>query len=158
MYELTEIKKEQTTNISCKYFTPKEKLEENIIVLVVSFFGEYPNGSQGKKTGTYISDKVISGLINFDPEAIVLDFRELHYSWGNSILGAFQDIQQFKDAGNEEDEPEFPIIILTSEKSRNGLLSLLTPATSTETPDYIFEDKNEALKKAEESGRYWLNN
>jgi hypothetical protein len=155
MYELTEIKKEQPTNINCKYFTTKEKLEENIIVLVVSFYGEYPNGSQGKKHATYISDKVISGLINFDPEAIILDFRELDYSWGNSLLGAFQDIQQFKDAGNEEEDPEFPIIMLTS---KNGLLSLLTPATSNETPEYIFEDENEALKKAEESGRYWLNN
>jgi hypothetical protein len=158
MYQLSEIQKEKPTNIDCKYFSPKEKLKDNIDVLVVSFYGEYPNGSKGKKHATFISDKVISGLINFDPDAIILDFRELHYSWGNSLLGVFQNISQFKDAGNEEGEPEFPAIILTSEKSKNGLLSLLTPATSKEIPDFIFEDEKDALKSAEERGYYWLNN
>ncbi len=158
MYQLKEIKKEQPSNIKCKYFSSKEKLKDNIDVLMVSFYGEYPDGSLGKKHATYISDKVFSGFINFDPEAIILDFRELKYSWGNSLLAVFQNIAQFKDAENEEGEPNFPVIILTSEKSKNGLLSLLTPATSNEIPDYFFEDEQKAIKSAEERGVYWLNN
>ncbi|SDR67887.1 hypothetical protein SAMN05216503_0336 [Polaribacter sp. KT25b] len=157
-YTLLENKEIKPDAINCKYFTIKEELIDKVDVLIVSFFGEYPDGSLGKKHGTYISKKAISGIIDFNPEAIILDFRELMYNWGNSILSVFQDIEQFKNAGNEENEPNFPILIVTSEKSKKGLLSLLTPATSNSVPDFIFEDINLAIKEAEKRGSYWLNN
>jgi hypothetical protein len=157
-YTLLENKEIKPDAINCKYFTPKEELIDKIDVLIVSFFGEYPYGSLGKKHGTYISKKTISGIIDFNPEAIILDFRELTYNWGNSLLAVFQDIEQIKNAGNDEGEPNFPILIVTSNKSKKGVLSLLTPATSNSVPDFIFEDLNAAIKEAEKRGKYWLDN
>ncbi|MEO9572206.1 MAG: hypothetical protein ABJH82_00445 [Polaribacter sp.] len=145
-------------NISCTYFSPKEKLLDNIDVLIASFKGIYPEGSLGKNHATYISKKVISGLIDFDPEVIILDFRELTYNWGNSILSVFQEIKAFKDGENLPEEPAFPILVLVSERSKNGIISLLTPATSNTIPNYIFEDINKVIKEAEKRGKYWLDN
>lgn len=157
-YTLLENNEIKPGAINCKYFVPKEELMDKIKVLIVSFFGEYPDGSLGKKHGTYISKKAISGIIDFNPEAIILDFRELAYNWGNSLLTVFQDIEQFKNAGNEESEPNFPILIVVSNKSKKGVVSLLTPATSNSIHDFIFEDINLAIKQAEKRGKYWLDN
>jgi hypothetical protein len=145
-YTLLQNKETKPISIGCKYFTPKEELIDKIEVLIVSFFGEYPNGSQGKNHGT------------FNPDALILDFRELEYNWGNSLLAVFQDLEQLKNAGNTANEPNFPILILTSEKSKTGILSLLKPAESNSVPDFIFEDINLAIKEAAKRGKYWLDN
>lgn len=157
-YTLLEYTEVHPATIDCKYLMPKEALIDSISVLIVSFFGEYPDGSLGRDHATYISKKTISGIIDFNPEAIILDFRELTYNWGNSLISVFQDIALFKDGENTVDEPSFPIIIATSAKSKNGLLSLLTPSTSTENPDFIFEDINLAIKEAAKRGKFWLDN
>jgi len=157
-YTLLQNKETKPVSIGCKYFTPKEELIDKIEVLIVSFFGEYPNGSKGKNHGTYISKKTVSGIIDFNPDALILDFRELEYNWGNSLLAVFQDLEQLKNAGNTSNEPNFPILILTSEKSKTGILSLLTPAESNSVPDFIFEDINLAIKEAAKRGKYWLDN
>lgn len=157
-YTLIENISVKPENINCNYFSPKEKLAENIDVLITSFKGIYPDGSLGKNHATYISKKVIAGLIEFDPEVIILDFRELTYKWGNSILSVFQEVKAFKDGENLPEEPAFPILVLVSEKSKNGMLSLLTPVTSNSIPDFIFEDINLAIEEAEKRGKYWLDN
>ena len=152
-YTLLEHKESNPNTIECKYFMPKEVLIDKIDVLVVSFFGIYPEGTLGRKHAMYISKKTISGIIEFNPEAIILDFRELTYNWGNSLLSVFQDIVLFKDGENTDDEPSFPIIIAASSKSSDGLVSLLTPSTSKESPDFIFKDINFVLDQRSSSKR-----
>lgn len=157
-YTLIENKSVNPGNISCNYFSPQEKLLDNIEVLIVSFKGTYPDGSLGRDYATFISKKVITGLIDFDPDCVILDFRELTYNWGNSILRVFQEIEALKDADKTPEEPAFPILVLVSEKSKNGIVSLLTPATSNTIPNFIFEDINLAIKEAEKRGKFWLDN
>jgi hypothetical protein len=157
-YTLLKQTETKPSSITCSYFMPKEELADKIDVLIISFFGEYPPGSLGKKQATYISKKTISGIIDFNPDAVILDFRELTYQWGNTMLNVFQDIALFKDGENTENDPSFPVLIATSIKSKNGLWSLLTPSTSNSVPDFIFEDIHLAITEAAKRGAYWLNN
>ncbi|TMM29550.1 hypothetical protein FDT66_10550 [Polaribacter aestuariivivens] len=157
-YKSTEKNLNRPNNISSKFFLSETKIPEEVDVLTVSFFGNYPQGSSGSDTAKYISKQIISGFINFDPDAIILDFRALTYNWGNSLLRIFQDISQFKDCGNTEEEPNFPVLILVSEKSKAGITSLLTPSNSEKPLEFIFEDENLALKEAFKKGKYWLDN
>ncbi|MCI2229130.1 hypothetical protein MC378_08125 [Polaribacter sp. MSW13] len=155
-YTLIEHSAHKPTSLDCKYFLPKEAFADKIDVLVISFFGVYPDGSLGKDHAKYISKKAICGIIDFNPDVIVLDFRGLTYRWGNSLLRVFDDISMFKDGGNDEGEANFPILVVSSSTCKDGLQSLLTPASSTSVPDYLFEDIDIAIKTAAERGKYWL--
>ena len=158
MHQLNEIVVKNPVDLSCSFFSKEQKENDKIDVLIVSFFGKCLEGSAGRNHGNFIARKTIEGLMVFDADVIVLDFREMNYTYGNSLLKVFQDISQFKDAGNNEDEPEFPIIVVTSSKSKSGVLSLLMPANSNEIPDWHFEDIDKAIDVATEKGEYWLNN
>ena len=144
-------------SIECKY-SIVERTDDKIDVLIISFHGKYPDGSLGKNHAKYISRKTISGVIEFDPDAIILDFRELEYHWGNNILDVFEYISFLKDSENTDKDPNFPVSILVSEKSKNGFMSLLIPTSSTTPPNWIFEDINKAIETAIEKGKYWLDN
>ena len=157
-YNLKEVQPKKPDNISCNYYLPNEELEDKIDVLIVSFYGDYPNGSEGNNYATFITRNVISGIIEFNPDAIILDFRELSYSWGNSILDVFEQISFLKDSENTKEDPNFPVSIVVSEKSKNGFLSLLIPNNSNELPSWIFENIDKAIQNAAIKGKYWLDN
>ncbi|QNM84788.1 hypothetical protein H9W90_11345 [Polaribacter pectinis] len=156
MHQLISQNIKNPSDLSCKFFSKEKNTEDNTDVLIVSFSGEYPNGSSGKEHGEFIARKAIEGLMSFEAEAIVLDFRKMKYSYGNTLLKVFQDISQFKDAGNNIDEPEFPIIVVTSEKCVKGILTLLTPTNSEENPNWQFNDIHKAINFATKKGKYWL--
>lgn len=158
MYQLIEQNLQLPSDLTCKFFIKEKIKPDTTDVLVVSFYGEYANGSDGKIHGRFIAQKTIEGLMTFDADAIVLDFREMTYNYGNTLLKVFEDISQFMDAGNEENEPSFPVLVICSEKSKNGVLSLLRLANSNEIPDWYFEDLEKALKSATEKGKFWLDN
>lgn len=142
-------------SINCNYFIV-DKNENRIDVLIVSFSGNYPNGSLGKNHAKFITTNTITGLINFDPDAVILDFRELEYNWGNNILDVFECISFLKDSENSENEPNFPVLLLVSEKSKNGILSLLNLTDARELPNWISEDLNIVIENAIKKGKYWL--
>lgn len=59
---------------------------ENPQVLIISFSGYYPSGSLGDAHG-----KVIYRLIGYlveksNPDALVIDLRDLEYNWGDSLM------------------------------------------------------------------------
>ncbi|WP_439129139.1 hypothetical protein, partial [Polaribacter sp.] len=138
-------------SINCKYYLV-DRDANKIDVLMVSFTGNYPDGSLGKNHAKFISRKTISGLIEFDPDAVILDFRALEYNWGNNILEVFEYIYLLKDAENSAEEPSFPIIILVSDLSKNGMVSVLNPIGTQETSNLIFDDEEKAIKKAIKKG------
>lgn len=69
----------------------------------------------------------------------------------------FQQTAAFMDAEKEPDEAPFPIISLTSEKCRDGVLSLMTPR-GAEKPKWHFENLDEAVKAAIVAANYWIDN
>jgi len=144
--------------LSCKFYLRERSGDDKIDVLIVSFFGDYPKGSLGNEHGSFIARKAIEGLMSFSVEAIILDFREMNYTYGNTLLKVFEDIYQYMDAGNDDDDPIFPILVVLSDKNRTGILSLLTPVGSESMPDFCFDDMDEAIAEATEKGAYWLDN
>lgn len=153
---LTELTIPCPENISCKYYIPHGIDTQRMDILIVSFFGNYPDGSMGNEHGAYIAHMTVHGLLAFAPDCIILDLRELEYRWGNTLLRVFQDISGFKDQDKEQDEPYFPVLVVTSQKSRGGFLSLVTPSGAKE-PDWHFAKMDDAIKRGITLAQQWLN-
>ena len=158
LYQFIEKIPSSPEDLTCKFHLKERSGEDKIDVLIVSFFGDYPKGSLGNEHGSFIARKAIEGLMSFSVEAIILDFSEMYYTYGNRLLKVFQDIYQYMDAGNDDDDPIFPILVVMSQKNRAGILSLLTPVGSESMPDFCFDDMGEAIVIATEKGAYWLDN
>ena len=153
-YFLHEVHVRPPDGLTCK-FSMLDKQDDRPPILIVSFGGEYPDGSSGSAHGHYIATMSLQGLSAFDPWCIILDFREMTYHWGNTLLKVFQDISTFMNAENKPDEPAFPILAVTSERSRSGFLSLVTPAGSAE-PDWHFNKIHEAIKAGVVAANAWV--
>jgi hypothetical protein len=121
----------------------------DVKILVLSIRGSYPPGSEGSRHGRYIAQEAIAAVHATSPHCLVLDLRELDYSWGDTLFGVFQDVSQFMDADVPKGAPPFPILIVISERS-NGLLSLVGGATSA-----VFYDVQDAIRRAIELGSQW---
>lgn len=154
-YNLTEVAPPQPAGIACRYFLPSLDQTDRHRILVVSFTGEYPPGSLGNAHGAYIATCTLHGLHAFDAYAVILDFRELTYSWGNTLLQVFQDVGQFKDCGNDPGSPPFPVAVVTSEKCRDAFLTLVTPS-GRKTPKWHFEKLDLAISYSIQAAREWL--
>lgn len=122
--------------------------EKNIPVLVASFAGDYGVGSKGNGDGVFIAAETLRGLVAFDPCAVILDFREMRYSWGNTLFHVFQTVAQYMD---EPGEPAFPVFAVTSELCRDALLGLM----GGEGP-WHFDDMDTALTAATAAAAAWL--
>jgi hypothetical protein len=155
MYSLNELKIETPNGIGCKYFAPYKEGIDCYGVLIVSFYGRYPDGSQGSPHAEYISRMTMQGLQAFDATCVILDFRELIYSFGNTLLLFAQDITAFKDSGKEEGQPNFPVVVVTSDKCRDGFLSLIGSADYGE-PSWHFSDINDAIEYVIIKANEWL--
>lgn len=137
--------------ISCAYGIVEDS--SNAEILIVSFAGTYPEGSLGNRHGQYIASSTVHGLAVFDPWGVVLDLRELHYTWGNTLLLAFEYIDRFM-AGDPGD-PRFPVVVVTSDKCRDAFLSLVTPAGG-EPPEWHFDDIAAAMEHAVRKANEWI--
>lgn len=149
-FQLKEIHPFQPPNFEAKTFQV-----EGEEVILVSFNGEYPNGSKGNVHGKFIAEQAIQAVYNYYPYCLILDFRKMTYSWGNTLLTVFQDIHQLRDAGNSPNELDFPILVLGSDLCRTGILSL---SGAKQVPDWYFEELNECILQAIKKGEEWINN
>lgn len=64
-------------------------------VLVASFDGEYRSGSAGAPDAMLIRGITQTAVMIWSPSGLVLDFRKLHYEWGDEmemLLGPPDDI------------------------------------------------------------------
>ena len=147
--------------IECCYYGVAEFESEHMTdglfpdLLVVSFSGDYPDGSRGNTHGHYIATSTIHGLAAFGAWCVILDFRELSYQWGNTLLSVFDEIARYMqgDPGDPCDVP-FPVVVVTSDKCRNGFLSLVS-GTGTE-PDWHFSDIDAAIEFATMAACKWI--
>ena len=134
---------------------PDKSLTHGYDVLMVSFKGRYPDGSMGRKQAHYIKVMTMHGIHAFDPVALILDFRELDYRWGNGLLGVYQDVSQFKNAENEPGEPPFPVATITGPHSTAGFLSLTTPVNG-DPPESHFVDVEKAVHWVAQKAKEWM--
>jgi hypothetical protein len=153
-YPLEPVRYEKPAGIEAEYFLVGKSAAGIAPVLVVSFTGSAPDGSAGRVHAAYVSYAAMCGLLAFDPWAIVLDFRELEYRWGNSMLGVFQDISRYMDADREAHAPPYPVVPVVSERS-SGFESMLRP--SNERADHpSARDLDAAIETAIRLANEWI--
>ncbi|KYG80004.1 hypothetical protein AWW67_11925 [Roseivirga seohaensis] len=104
------------TEITCDIHDHKEES-----ILWVEIKGKCSHGSQGEHYGKFLYQKIGLALLTFQLLAILIDMRELEYSYGDRIINLFQI---FKDVVIYPEEGFITSFVL-SDKNRFGLSSLM---------------------------------
>jgi len=109
-------------------------------ILVLSFSGHYRAGHYGAPDAGFIQGIMQAALGVWRPEALILDFRRLHYVWGDEmeeVLGCRGEI-------------ELPYAVVLGDPCRRAITTLVQQfhpkiASATEL-EHIFDDIEEAWK------------
>ncbi len=137
--------------IRAKFYRVDKSVDLHDMIAVVSFHGRMPDGSKGKDHGRYIAAQTVYWMTYIDAIAVVMDFRDLEYRWGDSILGALQTIDmRFRDQWSDLGM-SVPVKLLSSPKS-SGLLSLVTD------PRFFFSEMDDAILACSRDVRFWMDN
>ena len=135
--------------IRTKFYRVDTSVARYNSIAVVSFHGKMPDGSKGKDHGRYIAAQTVYWMTYIDALAVVMDFRDLHYRWGDSVIGAFQSInERFRDDW-EDLGMALPIKLLSSEKS-SGLQSFGAD------PSIFCTDMDEAIRACSRDVEIWM--
>lgn len=129
--------KEECPQLSYEFSV--SKFSDHLIdTLVISFKGKYRDGAAGRPDAGLMKGIVETGLAVWDPFSVLIDLRELEYSWGDNIDSVFASIVRYSSA------------VLVSYKNRRGL-STLEFGTGTRKDivdnDFFFDNFEAAIKK-----------
>lgn len=137
--------------IRAKFYRVDTSVDLHDMIAVVSFHGRMPDGSKGKDHGRYIAAQTVYWMTYIDAIAVVMDFRDLEYRWGDSILGALQTIDmRFRDQWSDLGM-SVPVKLLSSSKS-SGLHSLVSD------PSFFFSEMDDAILACSRDVRFWMDN
>ena len=137
--------------IKAKFYRVDPSVKWHDMIAVVSFHGKMPDGSRGKAHGRYISAETMYWMTLLGALSVVLDFRDLDYKWGDSMLGVFQVLEDsFREQWSDIDR-SVPIKLLSSDKS-SGLYSLVT------NQDVYFETVDAAVESCNQDMQFWIDN
>lgn len=146
-FSLVESSPQIPDGITCRHFVVDKSQAAQHTILVSSYFGSCPDGSQGSAHGAYIAASALHGIQAFKADCLVLDLRELAFRWGGMLHKVIQDVALFMDADAEPDQPRFPIIAVTSDKSRAAFLSQVM-RSGQKSPDWHFDNVDDAIAYA----------
>jgi hypothetical protein len=82
--DLTEIDYEKVSDIKVTFRTGVSRVK-HATILVVSFIGNYNIGAMGNDDAEYMFAKLEFGMFMSGASAIIIDFRQLNYVWGDMI-------------------------------------------------------------------------
>lgn len=98
-------------------------------ILIVAFHGKYRYGSTGNADADYMRAMAEAGLYATSPTALILDFSELAYEWGDKIDWVLNSgTDQYGDAF-------FPMVVVVDEGCAGGLQSLIRGMNSEDPID-----------------------
>ena len=121
-------------NFKIKYFEDSHLID----ILIVEFHGKYRHGSAGSPDAGFIKGSITTGLSVFDPFSLLIDLRDLEYSWGDDF-----DIS-FEETGNRK------TAVLVGDKCRRAM-STLSFGVGTDRDivdnEFFFDDANSAVHK-----------
>lgn len=147
----SENKRVAPKRIRAKFYHVDTSVNLADMIAVVSFHGKMPDGSMGKQHGKYIAAQTSFWMTYIGAISVVMDFRDLDYKWGDSLLGAFQTLERFYRDSWEDIDRSLPIKLIASEKS-SGLYSLISNSS------VFFSNVDEAVLSCSEDLEYWLAN
>lgn len=87
--ELTEHRFEDLSDLKYRIFTCDLGGKHRTTALVLKFSGVYGIGSEGNGDAEFMRIICDAARSTWIPDAIIFDFRELSYQWGNSIWNLF---------------------------------------------------------------------
>lgn len=117
MKGFSDISLSPSANISVAF-----KVNEEGTILWAAYKGIYGHGSSGNADAEIMFRELAAAYFTINPITIVLDLRELEYTWGNTILKV---INFFNEVGRGDEENEKKVIYLLSEKNSEGILGLV---------------------------------
>jgi hypothetical protein len=125
---------EECSSVNCEIFTHKEE----DLILCVKLSGVCGIGSQGENYGNFLYQKIGLALLTYQPLAVLVDMRELEYTYGDRILSLFEIFEHVRPY-----QIEFKIItaFVLSDKNKAGLSGLV----KTDNPGF-FEDFDKAYQ------------
>ncbi|KAA3635268.1 MAG: hypothetical protein DWQ02_10125 [Bacteroidetes bacterium] len=111
-------------------------------ILAVSYSGEYGVGCEGNGDARYMYAMGKMGIELFTPDAVIIDFQNLEYLWGD-MLGMV-----FGLGGLNYHPFNIPRAMVVGEKCKKAIGTLLFGLESNEpasNEDWIFESMEEAI-------------
>lgn len=139
-HKLKSLNPEDTSNIKVIYFQGNSGLTDYQNILVVKYMGKYGFGSAGNDDARYMYAKAEYGLNIYEPNAVILDFSELEYQWGDMLelvfnVGSHQYIHK-----------AFPKALVLGEKCRAAIATLIhgNDEKTATSEDWIFDSFDEA--------------
>lgn len=98
-------------------------------ILIVAFHGKYRYGSAGNADADYMRAMAEAGIYSTSPTALVLDFSELAYEWGDKIDWVLNTgTDQYGDSF-------FPMAVVVDDGCADGLQSLIRGMDSEDPID-----------------------
>lgn len=114
-------------------------------LLVAKITGSYQEGSEGNIDGFYIFSQIVSYYFIYESICLVLDLRDLKYTWGNTLL---KSLDFFNEIGRDNEERNKPVLVVCSDANEQSIASLLNPKKFENL--FISKDLDKALKIASE--------
>ncbi len=105
----------QPENVSINFLE-----SENTDILLVKLEGDLPDGSKASKDCEYISQQLGLAMLSFQASRVILDFTELGYRYGNSIMLALDPLYLIKTSEGTAVKHAF----ILSDRNKYGLSSL----------------------------------
>jgi hypothetical protein len=123
--------------------------------LMVSVLGVAANDGADAGTYRFIAASVLAGLEAWDAAALVLDFRELSYAWGDGMADALRAGERWHQPRAADAQllnifcvrgtDRFYTAVVASPKCREGLTSLLRDEMYEEPVRWLFDSLDAAL-------------
>ncbi len=117
---------------------------DNLEALILAFTGVLPSGSDGNNDARFMAFVTGEFVTLTLPDCVVFDLRNMAYSFGDGPLKLPEAAQHALE--------QIPCIFVVSDKCRAGLRTLLAPP-GTDTKDFLFDNLDSALEKAQELAR-----
>ena len=114
------------------------------LICVVAFQGDYGVGRRGAGDAAYMRGAVMASISAWHTACLVLDLRELGYSWGGELLTVLQAPHEFAD---ENDDNVFPVLVVASDDNCQALRGLLETADE-DVDRWLFDSMDRALEAA----------
>lgn len=129
--------KEECNGMSCEYAIINLRDTHLVDILIVSFNGKYRDGSSGKAELGYLVGMVNLGIEVWKPFKVLIDIRNVTYSWGNDMEKLF--------AQNEH----LNVVLVLSEKNIDAICTLINGLENEKKiidQKFFFDDFHKALE------------
>lgn len=141
---MIKIEAESPGNFEVNVF--KEEIPNDQVILIVKAIGVHRYGSQGSPEANYLKNRAGQGAMLIDPDAVIFDYSELEYEWGNGLDYPIQVIRRII----QDDDRSLPIVLVAGDKSKEGIISYYKNRYT------ICSSMEEALEIAKQMAKEWL--